>query len=187
MAEYTENNIKEFEALLKTALGRLKEEFAAVRGNRPSVELLENIKVNCYDQLLTIKQIGSLSVKPPREIEIHIWDKDAVHPTVKAIEEAKTGLTVSSEGNLLRIFLPALTDERRQELIKFSKKTAEAARIQIRSMRDEIIKKLKTAEEKKEITEDNLFKAKGKIQKMVDEVNERVESALEEKIQEIES
>lgn len=186
MAEYIENNLKEFEVLLKTALERLREEFAAIRGNRPSVELLENIKVNCYDRLLTIKQMGSLSVKPPREIEIHIWDNDAVHPVMKAIEDAKTGLSVTSEGNLLRIFLPTLTDERRQELIKLAKKTAEAARIQIRSMRDEAIKKLKTAEEKKEIAEDNFFKKKEKIQKMVDETNKTIETVLESKIKEVE-
>lgn len=187
MAEYIDNNIKDFEASLKAAVERLKEEFAAIRGNRPSVELLENVKVNWYDQTLTIKQMGSLSVKPPREIEIHIWDNNAVHPVMKAIEDAKTGLSVSSEGNILRIFLPTLTDERRLELIKFAKKTAEAARIQIRSMRDEAIKKMKTAEEKKEISEDNFFKVKEKIQKMIDEINGRVESALEEKIREIES
>ncbi len=185
MAENIDNNIKEFEASLKAALERLREEFAAIRGNRPSVELLENIKVSYYGQMLTIKQVGSLSVRPPREIEIHIWDKDAVQPVAKAIEDAKTGLSVSSEGNLLRVFLPALTNERRQELIKFARKTAEAARIQVRSMRDEAIKKLKAAEEKKEIAEDNFFKAKEKIQKTIDEVNKNVESALEEKIQEI--
>lgn len=186
MAEYIENNLKEFEVSLKAVLERLREEFAAIRGNRPSVELLENIKVNYYDQLLTIKQMGSLSVKPPREIEIHIWDNDAVHPVMKAIEDAKTGLSVTSEGNLLRMFLPTLTDERRQELIKFAKKTAEAARIQIRSMRDEAIKKLKTAEEKKEIAEDNFFKAKEKIQRMVDETNQKIEAVLGDKVKEIE-
>ena len=187
MAEHIDNNIKDFEASLKAVLGRLKEEFPAIRGKRPSVELLENLKVNCYDQLLTIQQMGSLSVKPPREIEIHIWDKEAVHPVMKAIEDAKIGLSVTSEGNLLRVFLPTLTDERRQELIRHAKKTAEAERIQIRGMRDEAIKKCKTAEEKKEISEDSFFKAKEKLQKTIDEVNKHVESALEEKIQEIES
>lgn len=186
MPENIDSNLREFEASLKTGLERLKEEFGGIRGNRPSVELLENIKVNCYAQTLTIKQLGSLSVKPPREIEIHIWDKDAVNPVMKAIEDAKTGLSVSNEGNLLRIFLPALTDERRQEVIKFAKKTAETMRIQIRSMRDEAIKKLKTAEEKKEISEDGFFSAKEKIQKTIDETNRNIEAMLEGKIKEVE-
>ena len=186
MAIQLEQSLKEFEASLRAMLERAKEELAAIRGNRPSVELVENIKVNYYDQVLTIQQMGSLSVKPPREIEVHIWDKEAVHSVMKAIEDAKIGLSVTSEGNILRMFLPTLTSERRQEFTKLAKKAAEAARIQIRSMRDEAIKKLKIAEEKKEIAEDDFFKAKEKIQKTVDETNQKIETVLGSKIKEIE-
>lgn len=186
MPENIEKNIKEFDVSLKTGLERLKEEFGGIRGNRPSVELLENIKVNCYGQTLAIRQVGSLSVKPPREIEIHVWDKEAVHPAMKAIEDAKIGFSVTNDGNLIRVSLPMLTDERRRELIKLAGKIAEAAKIQIRSLRDEAIKELKTAEGKKEINEDGFFNAKEEIQKTVDETNRKIEAILEDKIKEVE-
>ncbi len=186
MPSYSDHTLQEFETGLAAILERLKEEFRTIRSNRPSLELLENIKINYYDQWLPLNMLGSLSIRPPREIEIAVWDSSAVLPIVKAIESAKIGLSVSSDGNVVKAFLPSLTDERRQELAKFAGKTAEAKRIQLRSRRDETIKKIKSAEEKKEITEDQFFHAKEKIQKLLDEANEKVETVLRDKIKEIE-
>ena len=177
--------LKELESALKAAVQKLEDELKAVRGNRPSVQVVEDVKVNYYDQLLSVKQLGSLGVRPPREIEITVWDKNAVGPVSKAIAEAKIGLSVTNEGNVVRASLPPLTDERRQEFMKLVKKMAEATRIQIRTKRDEIIKKIKAAEAEKKLDEDQMFKAKEKIQKQIDEVNKRIEEAVERKMKEL--
>lgn len=186
MAAHHDQAVKEFEALLKEACGHAQSEIRMIRGNRPSVELLENIRVNYYDQQLTVKQLSSLSVKPPREIELHVWDKNAVAPVMKAIEDAKVGMTATNDGTLVRAFLPVLTDERRQELGKLVRKTAEAAKIQVRNHRDEMNKKLKAIEEKGEIGEDQFFTMKEAIQKIVDDSNGKIDAAVRDKIKEIE-
>ena len=186
MNQQLEKNIKELETSLKSAMASLKEEIQGVRSNRPSVEILENVKVNCYGQMMSVKQLGSLNLRPPREIEIQVWDKNTAQSVIKAIEEAKIGMGVSSDGNVIRASLPVLTDERRKELIKLAGKITETYKIRLRTLRDESIKKFKTAEEKGEITEDELFQAKEKIQKLIDEVNKEAENTLESKTKEIE-
>src|SRR4030067_3010768 len=116
MNQQLEKNLKELEISMKNSVDSLKTELQNVRGNRPSVEILENVKVNCYDQMMTLKQLGSLSLRPPREIEIQLWDKSVTQQIIKAIEDAKIGLSVSSDGNIIRASLPTLTDERRREI-----------------------------------------------------------------------
>ncbi len=177
--------IKELEAALKMTLDKYREEIKAMRSNRPSVELVENIKVPAYGNEMPIIQLAALSVVPPREIDVRAWDKQMVGPIMKAIQDAKIGLSVSNEGDLIRTFLPTLTDERREELSKTIKKMTEGYRIQIRTKREEIIKKVKNAEDVKELNEDQVFKTKEKIQKTVDEANKQVEQLLEKKLEEI--
>jgi len=186
MNQQLEKNLKELEVSMKNSVDALKTELQNVRGNRPSVEILENVKVNCYDQMMTLRQLGSLSLRPPREIEIQLWDKSTTQQVVKAIEEAKIGLGVSSDGNIIRASLPTLTDERRRELNKLAGKITESARIRLRGHRDESIKKFKAAEEKGEMTEDEFFQAKEKTQKLIDEANRRMDEMLESKNKEIE-
>lgn len=178
--------IKEIDASLREITDRLRDELRMIRSSRPSVELLEQVKVNYYDQQTSLKQLGSLSLRPPRAVEIQVWDKSAMPAVMKAIEEAKIGMSVVSDGNAIRASLPVLTDERREEMARLAKKAAEASRIQIRSHRDEQIKKLKAAQENGEIAEDAFFKAKEKVQELTDGANKNIETALEQKIKEIE-
>lgn len=186
MNSQTEKNLKELESSLKNTADFLKSELQNVRGNRPSLEILENIKVNCYDQIMSIKQLGSLNLRPPRDIEIQPWDKSTAQAIMKGIEDAKVGLSVSSDGAIIRASLPLLTDERRREFVKLAGKVAETARIRLRNQRDEYIKKFKTAEENGEITEDELFQTKEKTQKIIEEANRKIDEMLESKIKEIE-
>lgn len=181
----TEKFSKDFEGGLRAIADKLKEDLRMIRSNRPSVELLENIKVNVYDQWMTVQQLGSLSVQPPKDILITIWDKNAVGAIMKAIEDAKIGLSVSNDGNVIRASLPVLTDERKQELAKFVKKISENYRIQVRARRDEAMKKVKAAEESGEVNEDQEFKLKEKIQKQVDEANKKIEEIIEKKLAEL--
>lgn len=170
---------------MKVVAGKLGEELKMIRGNRPSVDLIENIKVSIYEQEMTVKQLGSISVVPPRGIQIAVWDKTAVGAVMKAIENAKIGLSVSNDGNNIIANLSALGDERREELSRIVKKTSEGFRIQVRARRDDAIKKLRDSEGEKEISEDEAFKAKEKIQKAVDEANKQIESAVEGKLREL--
>ncbi len=186
MNQQSEKNLKELEVSLKSATASLREEIQNVRSNRPSVEILENVKVNCYGQMMSVKQLGSLNLRPPREIEIQVWDKNTAQAVIKAIEEAKIGMGVSSDGNVIRASLPVLTDERRKELIKLAGKMTETSKIRLRNLRDDYIKKFKASEEKGEMTEDEFFQAKEKAQKFIDEANREAEKMLEDKTKEIE-
>ncbi|MDE2020131.1 MAG: ribosome recycling factor [Patescibacteria group bacterium] len=181
----TDQLLKTLESELTGVTQKLRQDFTAIRGNRPSVETIQDIKVNLYDQWLTVKELGSLSILPPRTIQVMVWDKSAVGAVTKAIEDAHLGLSASNEGNTIRATLSPLGNERREEITKTIKKTAEAARIQVRGRRDEAMKRLKDAEGKKEITEDDAFKAKEKIQKSVDRANADIERSVAAKLEEL--
>ena len=177
--------LKELQNALEGAVQRCHEELQGVRSNRPNPQLVENVSVPAYGQTMTVKEVASLAVVPPRTIEINVWDKGLVTTVAKAIEDAKSGLSVSNDGNTIRAMLPSMTDERRAEFTKLAKKIAETTRIQIRSHRDDVLKKIKTAEEKKELTEDTVFKGKEQIQKVVDQANGKIEQNLNSKLAEI--
>ena len=181
----TEKFLKDFESELKALAEKLKEDLKMVRSNRPSVELIEGIRVNIYEQVMTIRELGSISLQPPRDILITVWDKNAAGAVSKAIEDAKIGLSVSNDGNVIRASLPVLTDERKTEFSKLIKKNTEEVRIQVRTRRDEAIKKVKAAKDGKEINEDQEFKLKEKLQKAVEEANGGIEEMMEEKLKEI--
>jgi ribosome recycling factor len=181
----SEQFIKDLEVALATVTVKLKQDVSQIRGNRPSAELLQDIKVNLYDQSLSIRELGALSVLPPRTLQITVWDKDAVGAIMKAIEGAHLGLSTNNDGNTIRATLSPLGNERREEMTKLVKKTAETARIQIRGKREETVRRMKDAESKKEITEDDAFKGKEKIQKAVDKANSEVEVVVDGKLKEL--
>jgi ribosome recycling factor len=181
----SEQLIKDLDAALSGIVSKLKQDIGQIRGNRPSPEMLQDLKINVYDQTLTIRELGSLSVLPPRTLQVTLWDKDAVAAVTKAIEEAHLGLSVNNDGLNIRATLSALGDERREEMSKLVKKTTEAARIQIRGARENIMKRMKDAEARKEMTEDDVFKSKEKIQKAIDKANKDAESMMEGKLAEL--
>lgn len=176
---------KIFTESAKPALEALKTELSGVRTNRPNPKLVEDIKVDYLGQQLTIRQLGSINIVPPREIDINVWDKGSLPSVMKGIETSGRGLTANSDGNLIRINLPTLTDERRQELTKLVKSMVEQSKIKIRASRDEVNKKIETAYKAKAISEDQKFKSKEQVQKSVDKINGEVELLLAGKIKEI--
>lgn len=179
-----EEFLKELESELNSVVSHFKDEVKGLRSNRPSVEILEDLPVNAYGQMMSLKQLGSLSIQQ-REIQISVWDKTAVGAVMGAINDAKLGFSVQNDGNVIRAFLPQLSSERREELVKVAKKTSEEFRVQIRGKRDDINKKVKSAEEEGELTEDEAFNGKKKIQDAVDKANSEIEKILENKIKEI--
>jgi len=171
---------KDIEQKTKAIFDALRQEIVSIRTNRPTAKLVEDIKADYFGQQTPIKQLASISIVPPREIDISVWDKNALAPVVKAIESSNLGVTANVDGNLIRINLPPLTDERRKELTKLIKGIVEQSRIKIRAMRDEANKKTKDA------PEDQKFKLKEKIQDIVDKTNKEIEAMLAAKIKEIE-
>jgi ribosome recycling factor len=181
----SEQFIKDLETSLTGVVTKLKQDLGAIRGNRPSAELVQDVRVALYGQSLTIRELGSLSIMPPRTIQISVWDQNAVGAVMKAISDAHLGLSTTNNGNNILATLSPLGNERREEMTKLVKKTAEGARIQVRGKREETIKRMKDAESKKEITEDESFKGKEKVQKAVDKANADVEAAVNIKLAEL--
>ena len=180
-----QNILKEAETKTSEIIKYLKDRLAGVRGSRPSPKLFEDLPVDYFGQKLPVKQLASIGVVPPREIQITVWDKQVVSGVAKAIESSNLNVSANIEGNTIRINLPPLSEERRQELAKVVRKEAEETRIKIRALRDEINKKIVQDFEAKKITEDDKFKLKEKVQETVDKTNSEIEKILENKIKEI--
>ncbi len=181
----SEQITKDLEIALTGVTAKLKEEIGQIRGNRPSPDMIQNIRLSLYDQQLTIRELGSLSVLPPRTIQITVWDPSAIGAIMKAIDDAHLGLSTNNDGNTIRATLSPLGDERRDEMTKLVKKIAETTRIQIRAQRETAVKRLKDSESRKEITEDDAFRGKEKIQKVVDKANVDVEIMVNSKLAEL--
>lgn len=168
---------------IKSLLENFKKETAVVRTNRPSPALVENLRVDYFGQSLLMKQIGSISVVPPREIDINVWDKNAVPAAAKAVETA--GFSANLDGKLIRINLPPLTAERRLELTKTVRKIGENFKIHLRNHRDEANREIGRQFEAKAIGEDQKFKLKEEVQEDIDAANREIENILTQKIKEL--
>ncbi|MEK7555277.1 MAG: ribosome recycling factor [Patescibacteria group bacterium] len=178
--------IKDLQIKIDESIQYFKNQISSIRGGRPTPKLVENISVDYLGQKLSIRQLGSIIIVPPREIQISVWDKQGVANVAKAIESSNLNISANIEGNLIRINLPPLSQERRLELIKVAKKESEETKIKIRSFRDETNKKISHQLEQGGITEDDKFKLKEEAQKLVDKSNEEIEKLLGNKVKEIE-
>jgi len=180
-----EELIKNIEKKLKDLISKFKPEISSIRTNRPNTEFLENLRVSYFDQALLLKQLASISIVPPREIQISVWDKSALLNILKAIEESGLGLTPNVDDQVIKLNMPPLTSERREEVVRLVKKMTEENRIRVRGARDEVMKEIKKMEEEKNITEDQEFKLKERVQKLVQGTNQELEDLLNKKIIEI--
>ena len=162
-----------------------KDELHSLRTNRPTAKLVEDIKAEYYNEHTPIKHLASISINPPRDIVISVWDAQAVLAVIKAIEASGLGVGVSAEGTTVRVHLPELSEERRQDLVKVVKRMAEDVRIQVRRLREEMNKKVEGAEKEKKISEDQKFKLKEQVQNAVNRANQEIELAVLKKTGEI--
>ena len=181
------NIISNFQSEAKKIVENLKIEISGVRTGRASTAILENIKVNAYDQTMPLNQVGSTSIQMPRDILITVWDQSIVANVAKAIEISDLGLNPQVAGNVIRVHLPELTSETREILSKKIKQTIEDNRIKIRHAREEANKSVQKMFDADEISEDDKFKLKEEIQKETDKANKEIEVLLENKVQEINS
>ena len=163
----------------------LKFEFSTIRAGRANAQMLDKIRVDYYGTPTPINQVGSISVPEPRTLMISAWDKSAMKEIEKAIRNSDLGLNPTNDGEVIRINVPALTEERRKELCKQAKKASEEFKVRIRNERRDANDKLKKLEKEGEITEDELKKAQDNVQKMTDKYIKEIETLLETKEKDI--
>ena len=174
-----------FDKTAKEMLGLLTQEMSGIRTNRPSPALVEDIKVDYFGEMLPIKQLGSIGINPPREMTITAWDTNAAPAIGKAIQNSSLALTPTVDGGVVRFQLPPLSAERREELGKLIKAIAEKIRIRLRTTRDDVNKQIASAFDAKTLSEDEKFKAKKKVQEVMDATNEAIEAMIGRKVKEI--
>jgi ribosome recycling factor len=170
---------------MEKSLTLLAQELGKLRAGRASPALLEGIKVAYYNSLLPLNQVATISIPEPKLIIIQPWDKSALGEIEKAIYKSSIGLTPNNDGNVIRLSIPSLTTERREELVKLTQRLAEDSRIAIRNIRREANNEIKKVEKEKKISEDQSFKGQQEIQKLTDEYIEKIEDILEKKEKEI--
>ncbi len=167
------------------ALESLRKEFSGLRTGRASASLLEPIMVEAYGATVPINQVGNINVPEPRMISVQVWDKGNVKAVEKAIRNANLGLNPSVDGQLLRIPLPELSEERRQDLVKVAHRYAEQARIAIRNVRRDGMDQLKRLEKDGHISQDEHKVWADEVQAMTDKHIELVADLLQHKEKDI--
>lgn len=166
-------------------LTHLKGELQQIRTSRPNPSLVEDIMVSYGEDRFSVKQLAAISILPPSTILIAPWDKNYVEAISKGILASALGVNPVEDGSSIRITLPSLTEERRTQLVKAAKEKAEQAKIAVRRERDDAMKKLQALEKDKQISEDQKFKLKNDIQKLVDDCNASIENLTKQKEAEI--
>jgi len=170
---------------MENALEALRKEFSGLRTGRASTSLLEPIQVDAYGSKMPITQLGNISVPEPRMLTVQVWDASMVAATEKAIRDSGLGLNPSTEGQVIRINLPDLSEERRKELVKVAGKYAEQTRIAVRNVRRDGMDILKAQEKDGDISEDDQRKLSGDVQKLTDDFVKKVDDLLAQKEEDI--
>jgi len=164
------------------AVENTKRELATIRSSRATTSLLDTVRVDAYGQQMPINQVGTVAAPEPRLLTVQPWDKSLIGAVEKAIQSADLGLNPSNDGTLIRIPLPALTEERRKELVKIVHKLAEEGRIAIRHARDEARSQIKKVEH---VSDDDKHRGENEVQKIHDAAIKEIEDLIAAKEEEI--
>ena len=184
MATYKEfiDKVKpEFEKSFKFLEGEL----AKIRTSRASPALVEDIEVNAFGSKFTIKQLGAISTPSNNQIVIQPWDTSYMEPIEKAIAQSGLGMSTAVDKNVIRLNLPMLTEEYRLSLGKILNEKAEQAKQVIRRQREDTWNKIQASQKAKEMSEDDKFRGKDELQKVVDDYHEKIKSLVEKKKNEL--
>jgi len=170
---------------MQGAIASLKTELSGLRTGRASTALLDHVQVEAYGSHMPLNQLATISVPEPRALSVQVWDRSMVHAVEKAISAANLGLTPSTEGQMLKLRIPELNEERRKELVKVAHKYAEAARVAVRHVRRDGLDHLKKMDKEHKISEDDEKRQAGEVQKATDSTIAEVEKMLASKEKEI--
>ena len=175
----------ETEHKMKKTVEAVEREFSEVRTGRASPSLVEGILVDYYGSKTPIKQLATISTPDARLIAINPWDASIINQVEKAILQSNLGLTPNNDGKIIRISIPHLTDERRQDLDKIVKRVAENGRVSLRTARRDANESLKQLDKNKEIAEDERFTSQDRVQKLIDKYTAQIDEILEAKEKEL--
>lgn len=167
------------------SIDNLRAELAGVRTGKANPALLDSIKVSYYGQTVPLKQIANIAVPDPRLITIQPWDKSIVSEVEKAIMASELGLNPQSDGTLIRLPIPALTEERRKDLVKLVKRIAEDTKVAIRNIRRDANDKIRKMEKDHTISEDEMHTNQDEVQTITNSFTEKVDHIIEAKEKEI--
>jgi ribosome recycling factor len=173
------------EEKMRKSISVLKEELNTVRAGRANAALLDQIKVEYYGSPTPLKNISNISVPDPRTLMISPFDPKSIHEIEKAINIANLGINPSNDGKVIRLVIPAVTEERRKDLIKVVKKFGEDAKVAVRNERRDANDELKKQEKGGELTEDDLKKALDEVQKKTDKTIKDIDQIIVDKEKEI--
>lgn len=184
MTEESQMILDDTKENMEKSVSYLEREFQKIRAGKATPQMLEGVKVDYYGVMTPIEQAANINTPDPRQIIVHPWDKSMVAPIEKAILAANLGFNPKNEGEILRIIVPAITEERRKELVKQAKQEAENAKISIRNTRrssNDMAKNL----EKEGIPEDEVKLLQDKIQELTDKFIKQIDEVADEKEKEI--
>ncbi|MFP4490186.1 MAG: ribosome recycling factor [Spirochaetaceae bacterium] len=177
--------IKDAEERMKKSVATLKDEFNSMRTGRASTSLFDKIKVNYYGQPTPLNQAATISAPEARLIVIQPWDKSLLGEIEKAIQKSELSVNPNNDGKVIRINIPPLTEDRRKELVKVAKNTAEQSKVAIRNIRRDANEELKKRQKSGDISEDDEKRDTDEIQKLTDKYTEEIDTLLQSKEQEI--
>ena len=180
-----DTRLKNFEKKMEETLNSLQKDLSTIRTGRAHSSMLDLIKVEVYGQNMPINQIGTVSVSEPQTITVQIWDTNNVKFCEKALRESELNLNPMVDGQILRIPVPKLSEERRKELSKIVGQQSEKNKISIRNIRRNGMDFLKNEEKEKKISEDENKKLSNELQKMTDDFIKKIDLKIKEKEQEI--
>ena len=174
-----------YDAEFVAPVQHLKNEFAKLQTGRATPALVEDLMVEAYGSTQPLKGLASVSIPEATSLVISPWDKSVLNAIVKAIHNSPLGINPSNDGIVVRLNLPPLTEERRRDLTKVVDQYKEEAKIAVRNIRQELMKKVKSQEDNKEISEDDRLAAEKKIQAAVDKVNQEIDDVSAKKSHDI--
>lgn len=179
------SDYQEFEAKMKKTCDALETQFATIRAGRANASVLDQIMVEYYGTPTPINQIASIATPDPRSLLIQPWDASALKGIEKAILTSELGINPQNDGKSIRLVFPPLTEERRNELVKQTKKYGEEAKVAVRNIRRDAIEKFKKAQKDSEITEDDYKNIEKDIQKLTDDFTKKIDEILAKKEKEL--
>ena len=170
---------------MEDALEALERDFKRVRTGRATVSLLDGVRAEAYGSLMPLNQLATLSAPEPRLLLIQPWDVSVISQIEKGILKSELGLTPMSDGKVIRISIPPLTEERRKELVKLVRKMSEEGRVSVRNARRDANDMFKDLKKEGDMSEDEAFKAQEEVQEITDEYIKKVDEILKAKEQEV--
>jgi ribosome recycling factor len=170
---------------MESALESLRREFGSVRTGKASPALLDTVRVEAYGSRMPLNQVGTVSAPEPRMLTVQPWDRSLMKDIEKAIREADLGLNPSNDGTIIRIPIPALTEERRKEYVRLLHKLAEEARVAVRHVRKDANDEVKHRQKDEGLSEDDVRREQAEVQKLTDQYIAKVDEILKHKEAEV--